>query len=164
MLQEYAPTHTVPQFKHLKKMEKVISRIKLSWDVIPDRAVREQLSQWELDMNRMKADICRVQTDAQFKRQLDSATERFAALRKRCEEKRKRAGESRLHKACVETTTAILNVVRAVGRLVAAGAGAVWYGIRWLGRQTGIFCVYLWTLIKAKNRELALIFGLKNRP
>lgn len=152
MLQEYAPTHTIPQFKHLKKMEKVISRIKLAWAVVPDKNVRERLAHWELDMNRMKADIYRVQTDVQFKRQLDSATERFAALRKRCEEKRKRAGESRLHKACVNTTTAILNVVRAIGRLAAAGAGAVWHGIRWLGRQTAIFCVYLWTLIKAKKQ------------
>jgi hypothetical protein len=162
VLQEYAPYYPASVFKQIKAIDGAQSRIKAAWKNLPYDAIKNKLSDWTFDEERMKANIYTAQRDAQFRQQIEAATIRYAALRRKCEEKMKRATESPMHKACVEFTTGILDAARMVGRGIATGAKGVGYAIVWSIKQLAIFVSFMWMLIKAKKHKVCPYFRFED--
>jgi hypothetical protein len=162
VLQEYAPYYPTSVFKQIKAIDGAQKRIRAAWDNVPYDSVKNKLSDWVFDEERMKASIYTAQRDAQFQQQIEAATARYAAMRRKCEEKMQRAAESPMHKACVEITTGILDAAKMVGRGIATGAKGMGYAFLWVFRQLVIFVSFMWMLIKAKKHKVCPYFHFED--
>jgi len=162
VLQECSPFYTKLQLKALKESKSVQLRVDMAWQDIPVDSVRVRLTSWVFHEDQLVNAIAQAKRDAALQRQFEEATTRFAAMRRRAEERLKRAADSPWHKACMATTTAILSVVKWFGRQIAQGAGAVAYGAVWAVKQFGIFVVYMWMLIKAKKQKACPYFRFED--